>query len=151
MISDTQAAGFAAQPLAEADDTARVTIREKWQGAVTGRSGFVAVPLSLLRLQTKLGLSPTDMIVLINLLAHWWDPDKAVYPRTSTIAARIGVTKRTVQRSTSKMLKLGLIERELADNDAEDRRTFQFHALAQRLASDLNLSLNIAGKESLGT
>lgn len=132
-------------PLAE-DALVAVTVEEKWQGAVTNRSGFVAVPMSLLRLQTKLKLTATDMLVLTNLLAHWWSPADGVYPRSTTIAKRMGVTKRTVQRSTQKMLSQGLITREFLD---DGRRVFRFDPLAAQLARDVNLSLQLKGKESL--
>lgn len=131
--------------------SARLTIKEKWQGAVNERSGFVAIPMSLLRLQTKLKLTATDMVVLANLLAHWWDPARGgAYPRSTTIASRMGVAKRTVQRSTQKMVKAGLIQREYLAVGETRRRTFQFGPLAQRLAKDINLSRQLAGKESLG-
>jgi predicted transcriptional regulator len=123
-----------------------MTIKEKWQGAVTSSSGFVAIPVALLRLQTHLKLSATDMVVLANFLAHWWDPDRSVYPRSSTIAQRMGVTKRTVQRSTNKMLKRGLIERRFGD---DGRRSFQFRPLAERLSRMIGASL--AQKEVLDT
>lgn len=135
----------APQPLVE-DDAVTVTVKDKWQGAVTAASGFVAIPMSLLRLQTKLKLTATDMLVLTNLLAHWWSPADGVYPRSTTIAKRMGVTKRTVQRSTQKMLNQGLISREFLD---DGRRVFRFDPLAAQLARDVNLSLQIKGKESL--
>lgn len=128
------------------DATVHVTIAEKWQGAVTKGSGFVAIPMALLRLQTKLKLSQTDMMVLINLLAHWWDPARAVFPRSSTIAKRLGVTKRTVQRSTQKLLDSGLIARDFLN---DGKRVFYFDPLAARLAKDIGLSLEIKGQESL--
>ena len=121
-----------------------MTIKAKWSGAVTEASGFVAVPVALLRLQKKLRLSATDMLVLVNLLAHWWDPARAVFPRSTTIAQRMGVTKRTVQRSTQKMINAGLISREFLE---DGRRVFQFDALVARLALDLPLSLSIKGRE----
>lgn len=127
-----------------------LTVKEKWQGAVTEGSGFVAIPMTLLRMQTKLELTATDMVVLINLLAHWWDPARAVFPRSATIANRMGVAKRTVQRSTQKMVKSGLIDREFLEFRDGKRRTFQFTPLAARLAKDINLSHQLAGKESLG-
>jgi predicted transcriptional regulator len=126
--------------------TVYISIAEKWQGAVTKGSGFVAIPMALLRLQTKLKLSQTDMMVLINLLAHWWDPARAVFPRSSTIAKRLGVTKRTVQRSTQKLLDSGLIVREFLD---DGKRVFYFDPLATRLAKDIGLSLELKGQESL--
>lgn len=122
------------------------TVKDKWQGAVTAGSGFVALPMALLRLQTKLKLSATDMLVLTNLLAHWWHPDKAVFPRSTTIAKRMGVTERTVQRSTQKMLDLGLIGRDFLE---DGRRAFRFDPLAARLARDVNLSHQITREESL--
>ncbi len=67
-----------------------------------------------------------------------------------TIAARMGVAKRTVQRSTQKMVKAGLIDREFLEQGGGKRRTFQFTPLAARLAKDINLSHQLAGKESLG-
>ena len=77
-------------PNVDAPEPVPTTIKDKWQGAVTEGSGFVAIPMALLRLQTKLKLTPTDMVVLVNLLAHWWDPARAVFLRSTTIATRIG-------------------------------------------------------------
>lgn len=131
---------------ANSPDAKVLTLKEKWQGAVSEKSGFVAIPMALLRLQTALKLSPTDMVVLTNLLAHWWDPAKAVFPRSSTIARRMGVTKRTVQRSTHKMIQAGLIERSFLE---DGKRAFHFDALVTRLAHDLPLSLYIRGKEDV--
>jgi predicted transcriptional regulator len=123
-----------------------VSLRTKWGDAVGEGSGFVAVPLPLLRLQTKLGLTPTDTLALINLLAHWWNPLAAVFPRTSTIAARMAVNQRTVQRSMSKLVRLGLAERE---SDVKGRRTYRFNGLVKRLNRDLPAAMRLAGTERL--
>lgn len=128
-------------------DPVHSTIKEKWQGAVTTGSGFVAIPMSLLRLQSKYDLSPTDMLVLINLLAHWWEPDQVVYPRSTTVAARMGVDKRTVQRSTQKLQKAGLLNRKMLP---DGKRAFSFDPLAKRLARDVTLSYAIHRHETHG-
>jgi len=57
-----------------------------------------------------LGLNPVDMNILINLLSHWWKPSDKVYPSQDAIAKRMGVSKRTVQRSIDKMELLKIIE-----------------------------------------
>jgi len=124
------------------------TIKDKWQGAVTQGSGFVAVPVALLRLQSKYGLTPTDMLVLINLLAHWWDPARAVYPRSTTIAKRMGVDKRTVQRATHKLEKAGLLSRDTTD---EGRRVFTFDRLVAKLANDVPAAYVIQAHETYDT
>lgn len=124
------------------------TIKDKWQGAVTQGSGFVAIPVALLRLQTKYGLTPTEMLVLINLLAHWWDPTRAVFPRSTTIATRMGVDTRTVQRATSKMEKSGLITRGM---DSHGRRVFSFEGLVAQLARDVPVAYAAQARETYGT
>jgi predicted transcriptional regulator len=121
-----------------------ITVKEKWQGAVTEGSGFVAVPMSLLRLQSKYDLTATDMVVLINLLAHWWDPARPVYPRSTTVAKRMGVTKRTVQRSTERLLKSGMMEREFLE---DGRRVFSFDLLAHRLSKDVHAAYEVQASE----
>lgn len=75
-------------------------------------AGFQAVPDLLLKNQGKLGLTPTDMVVLLNILMHWWYPEQKPFPRSTTIAQRIGVTARTVQRSISNLEANGLLVRE---------------------------------------
>jgi hypothetical protein len=85
----------------------------KWGAAVTGGwNGYQLVPDVLLRNQVRLGLSPTDMLVLLNITMHWWerDPLKLPHPRPEQIAARIGVTSRTVQRSIRKLVERGLVQ-----------------------------------------
>ena len=127
---------------------AKMTVKEKWQGGVTEGSGFVAIPMALLRLQSKYGLSPTDMLVLINLLAHWWDPSVPVFPRSSTIAKRMGVTVRTVQRSTLVLESKGLMTRGRLE---DGKRTFNFDPLAKRLARDIPAAYVAQAQETFGS
>jgi len=140
--STTQA--LPAHDLGEAE---RATVKEKWEGAVTAGSGFVAVPMALLRLQSKYELSPTDMMVLINLMAHWWEPKQVVYPRSTTIAARMGVDKRTVQRSLHKLQKLRLVDREILP---DGKRAINFAPLVARLTRDLPAAYVAHSRETHG-
>lgn len=132
----------------DGEEAARITIKEKWQGAVTQGSGFVAIPVALLRLQSKYELTPTDMLVLINLLAHWWDPARAVYPRSTTIAKRMGVGKRTVQRATQKLERAGLLSRSTTE---DGRRLFTFERLVSKLAHDVPAAYGIQAQETYGS
>lgn len=74
-------------------------------------AGFQAVPDLLLKNQAALGLSPTDLVVLLNVLMHWWYPAQKPFPRSTTISNRMGVSSRTVQRSISELEKVGLLAR----------------------------------------
>jgi DNA-binding MarR family transcriptional regulator len=88
------------------------------------------------------------MLVLINLLAHWWEPKTPVFPRSTTIATRMGVDLRTVQRATQKMEKAGLIERA---KQADGKRVFSFDVLAKRLARDMPLAYSAHAQETFGS
>lgn len=86
------------------------SVHEKW-GAALNMSGFQAVPNVLLSMQWNLGLSTTDLVVLLHLNRHWWSRDRAPYPRPMLIAEKMGVHRRTVERSLERMEANGLIER----------------------------------------
>ena len=78
-------------------------------------AGFQAVPDLLLKHQAELGLTPTDLTVLLNVLMHWWYPEKKPFPRSATIAKRMASSPRTVQRSIARMESLGMLLREAGD------------------------------------
>lgn len=134
------------EELTKADEVTKITVKEKWQGAVTDGSGFVAIPIAFLRLQTKYSLTATEMLVIVNLLAHWWDPNRSVFPRTTTIAKRMGVDKRTVQRAINRAASLGLLSKERLD---DGKRAYDFGPLARRLSKDVTLAYALQSEETL--
>lgn len=71
--------------------------------------GWAGVPAALLFMQSELGLGSLELNILLNLMIHWWDRDDKIYPSQDSIAARIGVSKRTVQRGLEKLIDLKLI------------------------------------------
>ena len=84
-------------------------IQAKWGSSLDG--GFLVLPVLLLKRQKELDLDSTELVVLLNLLAAWWDVDRLPFTRAITISKRIGVTPRTVQRCLEKLEKRGLILR----------------------------------------
>jgi DNA-binding transcriptional ArsR family regulator len=82
---------------------------EKWGEALAG--GFVVIPSALLRYQSELKLDNGEMLVLMNLFMHWWKANDLPFPHTSTLAKRMGVTRRTVQRHVESLERKELIRR----------------------------------------
>ena len=82
---------------------------EKWGAAAI--VGWQALPDVLLKHQVTLGLTATDMLVVINILSYWWYVDIMPFPRVRTIADRMGVTPRTVQRSLEHIISNGYFAR----------------------------------------
>lgn len=73
-------------------------------------AGYQILPNALVRNQRILKLSATDMVVIANLNQAWWFEDRPPYLRPQTIARRMGVATRTVQRSLSKLRELELLK-----------------------------------------
>lgn len=108
---------------------------DKWGDAA--RAGFQVVPDLLLKNQERLGLSSTDIVVLLNITMHWWYPEQKPFPRTSTIANRMGTSARTVQRSIEALQAKGLLRRVPGGDDSQrtyldpDGLVARLEALAQ--------------------
>jgi hypothetical protein len=96
--------------------------QEYAQGRVRARFGVVAdagyqpLPDILLLNQKKLGLRSEDLNVLLNLLLHWYEPERMPYPSTVTIAKRMGGSPRTIQRTLVSLRKRGFIAKEPRSN-----------------------------------
>jgi len=48
-------------------------------------------------------VSPTEMVVLLQILAAWWSVDRLPFPSKSTIGRRAGLSPRQVQRALSSL------------------------------------------------
>jgi len=81
----------------------------KWGPAAI--AGWQPLPDVLLKNQHKLDLTPTELVVLINVLSFWWYVEELPFPRISTLAKRMNVTDRTVQRCLKQLIQKGLLTR----------------------------------------
>jgi helix-turn-helix protein len=97
-----------------ATDPTGGAVYEKWGEAA--RAGFQAVPDLLFKHQDDLKLNPTELVVLLNVLMHWWYRNQKPFPRPTTIARRMGRTVRTVQRAIAKLETEGLLVRQMGQN-----------------------------------
>ncbi|MES2149814.1 MAG: helix-turn-helix domain-containing protein [Pseudomonadota bacterium] len=84
-------------------------LQEKWGAALN--DGFVVIPSALLRHQHELGIDGGEVVVLLNLLMSWWKASDMPFPQTSTLAKRMGVSRRTVQRHVESLEKKQFIRR----------------------------------------
>ena len=74
-----------------------------------GKAGWSPVPDVLLFNQHKLKIQSDDLVVLLNLMAHYYIKNEMPFIRPTTIAKRIGISQRSVQRSIARLRKQGLI------------------------------------------
>jgi DNA-binding transcriptional regulator YhcF (GntR family) len=69
------------------------------------------MPSVLLQRQNALGLDALDLNIVLQIADHWWEPGNHPYPSKKSLAARIGVDSRTIQRRIARMERDGFIER----------------------------------------
>ena len=89
-------------------DLQKQTLESKW-GKEALSMGWSAIPTSLFFLQGALNMTPTTFNVLLHLIIHWWKPYDWPHPSQESIAVRMGVSSRTVQRSLQELENYGLL------------------------------------------
>lgn len=90
-------------------------IVEKW-GDTVARRGFAQIPNYLLLINQFLDedsrFTPTELLLLIELVGTWWKKDEMPFPAIRTLATRCGVSERQIQRAMRNLENRALIERE---------------------------------------
>jgi hypothetical protein len=90
-------------------------IASKWGEEVAGR-GFAQVPNYLLLLNQFLAedkrLSPTELLILMQLVGAWWKKDEMPFPALKTLGVRAGVSDRQAQRAVTRLEEEGYLRRE---------------------------------------
>lgn len=124
-------------PIEEASNS---PIRARWGEALN--DGFVVVPSALLRHQYELKIDSGEAVVLVNLLMAWWKTNDRPFPRTSTLAKRMGVSLRTVQRHIEGLEEKGLIERIWDHTRPKDSRATPSYDLSGIVAKLKELGRN---------
>jgi hypothetical protein len=104
----------------------------KWGPAAD--AGFQLIPDVLLKNQSNLRLTALELVVLLNLTMHWWYPAQKPFPRSTTIAERMGVDVRTVQRALKQLAELGLIQRVAVQTDTGEGTVIDLDGLVNQLS-----------------
>lgn len=116
--------------------TAKATKREseaKW-GKEVMDIGYCILPSLLLRAQARLGLSGQQLVLLMQLYEHWWKNDKLPYPKKETLATRMGISAKQVQRLTQQLEKAGYIQRKRRSTyRGQTSNAIDFSGLVKRL------------------
>lgn len=83
---------------------------KKW-GKQVMRVGFNILPSLLFKAQKRLGLTSQQMMVLLHLSDYWWDANNKPWPAVGTIADRMGLQRRQIQRIVKDLETAGLVKR----------------------------------------
>lgn len=103
----------------------------KWGGALDG--GFQIVPDSLVRHCGDLKLTPTELTVVLHLSMAWWHAGVKPFPRVSTVAKRMKVDARTIQRVLVSLRRKGYVRWEYVPMRGGRRRRYDLTGLVEAL------------------
>ncbi len=84
------------------------SVNDKW-GKPIGEYGYFQFPLAILTFRKQLGISSTDVCVLISIFAHYWHKGDIPFPSLKRIAHRLGYSESTVRASVRKLRMKKLI------------------------------------------
>jgi predicted transcriptional regulator len=118
------------------NDPDKKTLHEKWSKPVLDL-GFCVIPSIFIEGQHKLGLNSQQAIVLMHLISYWWEKDRKPHPAMKTIADRMDISKRQLQRHVKELEDNGLIKRISRENEAKGKLSneFDLSGLVERLKS----------------
>lgn len=93
-----------------AQDTSK-TLREsekKW-GKPAIAAGFTLFPSVLLHKQHALGLDCIDIVIILQILKHWWHAESAPFPSQVQLAKTMNVDLSTIKRHLARLKREGLV------------------------------------------
>jgi hypothetical protein len=112
---------FPKEPKKKPSSTERI-----WGKAVNSH-GYTGVPSVLIQGQRRLGITPLQMNIILQLLDYWIEPSRKPFRRKKELAARIRVTEKTIQNNIRELEKAGLINREFRKTAAGDWNSNIYH------------------------
>ena len=100
---------------------------ERIWGKAVRDYGYTGVPSILIQAQRRLGVTPLQMNILLQLLDYFYDPTRHPFPRKADIADRMGVSAKTIQINMRALEQAGLIRREIRRKAAGDYDSNIYH------------------------
>ena len=99
--------------------------------------GYTMLPNLLLQAQGRLGISPVQLNVLVQLIQHWWDADSDPFLAKETIARRMRKGPRQIQRYLIELELAGLLKRRprFKGHQAQTSNAYDLDGLVSKLAA----------------
>ena len=102
----------------------------KWT-LLIAKSGYTALPNLLIQHQADLGITPSEMAVVIGLLAKKWSKSNP-YPSVKTLSRQSGLAANTVRNQLRRLERKGLIKRKFRQGTSSE---YDFAPMVERLKS----------------
>jgi hypothetical protein len=112
---------------------AKLRSEAKWGRQVMDQ-GFCILPSLLFRAQSRLGLKATHLSLILQLAEFWWYDNKLPWPKKETIAQRMGLKEKQVQRIVRALEQRGYVKRNARMTPhGQTSNAYDLSGLVQRL------------------
>lgn len=109
----------------QAPEESQKILNQKW-GQETMDANYTVIPSALLRGQARLGINATELAILVHLIDHWWKPGEMPWPSKKTLAERLRVGEKSIQRAMARLEEEGLISRKPRFNKTGARTSNEY-------------------------
>jgi predicted transcriptional regulator len=109
------------------DQKKKASSTERIWGKAVYALSYTGIPSILIQGQRRLGITPTQMNIIIQLLDYWREPSRKPFPTKNELAERLGVTAKTIQNNIRELEKAGLVTREMRRTAAGDWNSNIYH------------------------
>lgn len=107
---------------------------KKWGQAVMDL-GYSTIPSLIFRAQARLGLSPVQLALLMHLADYWWKRAQMPFPSKATLAERMNLSPRQIQRYLTELENAEFIERveRYAGHKGQQSNEYNLSGLVKKL------------------
>lgn len=112
---------------------AKRVCERKW-GVEVMAQNYCMVPSLLLRAQRRLGLSAQQLALIVQLCDFWWYDDQLPWPKKETLAERLSLSEKQIQRIVRDLEKRGYLRRvKRTTRHGQTSNGYDLSGLARRL------------------
>lgn len=113
---------------------AELESEKKWGKAVMDL-GYSTIPSLIFRAQARLGLSPVQLALLLHLVDYWWKRAQMPFPSKATLAERMNLSPRQIQRYLTDLEDGGFIQRveRFAGHKGQQSNEYNLNGLVRKL------------------
>ncbi|HGM7139078.1 TPA: helix-turn-helix domain-containing protein, partial [Serratia marcescens] len=83
-------------------------------------SGWTTIPNLLLKSQSKLGLSNSELVLVIHLISFIHQPFSRVFPSIELLSKRMDQDRRTIQRTMKRLEDKGIVRKKVRSTGKVD-------------------------------
>jgi predicted transcriptional regulator len=111
-----------------------------WGRTILG-SGWTTIPNELLKNQSTLNLSNSELVLLIHLISFMHSPSAKIFPSLELLSERMNQDRRTIQRTIQRLEDKELIRKRVRSNGKTDIGLTNVYDISPLMLKIINIQL----------